>query len=36
MSDISNPHDKFFKETFTRLELARDFFANYIVLYRQS
>ena len=30
MSDISNPHDKFFKETFTRLELARDFFANYL------
>lgn len=30
MSDITNPHDKFFKETFTRLELARDFFANYL------
>ncbi|MCP4415002.1 MAG: Rpn family recombination-promoting nuclease/putative transposase [Chloroflexi bacterium] len=30
MSDLSNPHDKFFKETFTRLEVARDFFANYI------
>ena len=30
MSDISNPHDKFFKETFTRLEVARDFFANYL------
>ena len=30
MSNISNPHDKFFKETFTRLEVAQDFFANYL------
>ncbi|MCB8942799.1 MAG: Rpn family recombination-promoting nuclease/putative transposase [Ardenticatenaceae bacterium] len=30
MSGISNPHDKFFKETFTRMEMARDFFANYL------
>lgn len=30
MSDLTNPHDKFFKETFTRLEVARDFFANYL------
>ena len=30
MSNLSNPHDKFFKETFTRLEMARDFFANYL------
>jgi predicted transposase/invertase (TIGR01784 family) len=30
MSDISNPHDRFFKETFTRIEVARDFFANYL------
>jgi predicted transposase/invertase (TIGR01784 family) len=30
MSDLHNPHDKFFKETFTRLEVARDFFANYL------
>ena len=25
MSDISNPHDRFFKEMFSRLEVARDF-----------
>ncbi|MCA9997077.1 MAG: Rpn family recombination-promoting nuclease/putative transposase [Anaerolineales bacterium] len=30
MSKLTNPHDKFFKETFTRLETARDFFANYL------
>lgn len=30
MSDLSNPHDKFFKETFTRIEVARDFFAHYL------
>jgi predicted transposase/invertase (TIGR01784 family) len=30
MSDLTNPHDKFFKETFSRLEVARDFFANYL------
>lgn len=27
MSDLSNPHDKFFKEAFSRLEVARDFLA---------
>lgn len=30
MSKLTNPHDKFFKETFTRLETAQDFFANYL------
>ena len=30
MSDIINPHDKFFKETFTQPEIARDFLANYL------
>jgi predicted transposase/invertase (TIGR01784 family) len=30
MSDLTNPHDKFFKETFTRLEVARDFFAHHL------
>jgi predicted transposase/invertase (TIGR01784 family) len=30
MSDITNPHDKFFKETFTQPEVARDFLANYL------
>ncbi|MBE2202390.1 MAG: Rpn family recombination-promoting nuclease/putative transposase, partial [Anaerolinea sp.] len=30
MSDLSNPHDKFFKETFSQPEVARDFFANYL------
>lgn len=30
MSDLNNPHDKFFKETFTRPEIARQFFANYL------
>ena len=30
MSDIINPHDKFFKETFTQPEVARDFLANYL------
>lgn len=30
MSDLTNPHDRFFKETFTRIEVARDFFANYL------
>ncbi|MCA9995251.1 MAG: Rpn family recombination-promoting nuclease/putative transposase [Anaerolineales bacterium] len=30
MRKLTNPHDKFFKETFTRLETARDFFANYL------
>jgi predicted transposase/invertase (TIGR01784 family) len=27
---IQNPHDKFFKETFGRVEVARDFFSNYL------
>ncbi len=30
MSDITNPHDKFFKETFSQPEIARDFLANYL------
>lgn len=30
MGELTNPHDKFFKETFTRIEIARDFFANYL------
>ena len=30
MSDLSNPHDRFFKETFSRLEVAQDFFTNYL------
>jgi len=30
MSEISNPHDKFFKESFSRPEVARDFLANYL------
>ena len=30
MSDLSNPHDKFFKETFSRIEVARDFMATYL------
>ncbi len=30
MSELSNPHDKFFKETFSRLEIARDFLQNYL------
>lgn len=30
MNDLQNPHDKFFKELFTRIDLARDFFANYL------
>jgi hypothetical protein len=27
MSDLGNPHDKFFKEAFSRPEVARDFLA---------
>jgi hypothetical protein len=27
---IQNPHDKFFKETFGKVEVARDFFSNYL------
>ena len=30
MSDLSNPHDRFFKETFSRIEVARDLLANYL------
>lgn len=30
MSELSNPHDKFFKETFSRPEIARDFLSNYL------
>lgn len=30
MSDLTNPHDRFFKETFGRIEVARDFFAHYL------
>lgn len=30
MSDLTNPHDKFFKETFSQIEVARDFFVNYL------
>ncbi len=30
MSEISHPHDKFFKETFSRVEVARDFLSNYL------
>ena len=27
---IQNPHDKFFKETFSKVEVARDFIKNYL------
>jgi predicted transposase YdaD len=27
---IQNPHDKFFKETFSKIEVARDFMNNYL------
>ncbi len=30
MSELIHPHDKFFKETFSRPELARDFLRNYL------
>jgi predicted transposase YdaD len=30
MSEISNPHDKFFKEMFSQPELTRDFPQNYL------
>ncbi|HID51343.1 MAG TPA: Rpn family recombination-promoting nuclease/putative transposase, partial [Anaerolineae bacterium] len=30
MSDLTNPHDRFFKETFSRIEVARDLLANYL------
>ena len=29
-SHLTNPHDKFFKETFSRIEIARDFMARYL------
>lgn len=28
--EISNPHDRFFRETFSRTEIARDFLRNYL------
>jgi predicted transposase/invertase (TIGR01784 family) len=30
MSEIANPHDKFFKETFSRVEIAREFFQHHL------
>jgi predicted transposase/invertase (TIGR01784 family) len=30
MSEISNPHDKFFKESFSRIEVATDFFRHHL------
>jgi hypothetical protein len=30
MADYQNPHDKFFKEIFSRLDLAEDFFRHYL------
>ncbi|NKQ34519.1 MAG: Rpn family recombination-promoting nuclease/putative transposase, partial [Chloroflexi bacterium] len=30
MNELSNPHDRFFKETFSRVEVARDLLANYL------
>jgi len=30
MTEITNPHDKFFKEIFSRQEVAVDFLRNYI------
>jgi predicted transposase/invertase (TIGR01784 family) len=30
MSELRNPHDLFFRETFSRLEVARDFIAHYL------
>lgn len=30
MAELTNPHDRFFKETFSRLDVARDFFAHYL------
>jgi predicted transposase/invertase (TIGR01784 family) len=30
MSDIRNPHDLFFRETFSRVEIAHDFIENYL------
>lgn len=30
MAELTNPHDRFFKETFSRLDVARNFFAHYL------
>lgn len=30
MSELSNPHDRFFKDTFSRPEIVRDFLSNYL------
>ncbi|RMD98278.1 MAG: hypothetical protein D6814_07860, partial [Calditrichaeota bacterium] len=30
MQEITNPHDRFFKESFSRRETARDFLQNYL------
>jgi predicted transposase/invertase (TIGR01784 family) len=30
MSEIANPHDRFFKDLFTRPDVAADFLANYL------
>jgi len=30
MTDLSNPHDRFFKEVFSRQEVAKDFLRNYL------
>ena len=30
MSEITNPHDSFFRETFSRKEIAVDFLGNYL------
>ena len=30
MSELQNPHDRFFRETFSRLEVARDFLTEYL------
>jgi len=30
MEKLTNPHDKFFKEVFTRWDTAKDFVVNYL------
>ncbi len=30
MTEISNPHDRFFKEVLSRQEVARDFLVHYV------
>jgi len=30
MLEISNPHDRFFKEVFSRQETVKDFVVNYV------